>query len=1074
LIREVKSFSDAHTKNSEHLIDVDYIDGWNFPSNDTLIWEREFGTRILSKVSLPEIGTPNLQPDKPEMFSAFVDAIKWSTSGKIADLINLPDEYLNYPITSPWKSAVQVEDYQLYPVLKSMTMPRVSLLLADDVGVGKTIEAGLILSELIAQRGIRRIMIVCPASIQEQWKEELKEKFNLDFVIINSSEVFNIQRSLGMDANPWTTSPRIITSMDYLRQQDILDRFASGAMKLQPDGSAMLPWDLLVVDEAHNLSPSMFGDDSLRCQMLRQISKYFEHRLFLTATPHNGFTVSFTGLLEMLDPLRFTQKTTLEDKDNAQIQASVVRRLKSELNAGRAVPRFVKRDVEGIPLHLDGKEKALFDALRKYREEGIKVVAKKGKREKNLGRFIFSILTKRLLSSSYAFARTWWNHVAGFDLEGFDIDEADRSRVRAEAAVVDDDEKERRESDAVRHGAGWLQHFAQELKPFIKDVSSALESMGWTSDVVDHGIEGIKSFPLDKKWDALVSCIEEILISNKTFRNDERLIIFTEYKDTQDYLIARFKEHKNWKYPEIQCLFGGASQVERSLVKQEFNDPRSPLRILVATDVAAEGLNLQNSCRYIIHQEVPWNPMRLEQRNGRVDRYGQGRDVTVFHFASDDDADIQFLSYVVNKVHQVREDLGSVGQVLDEAVFEHFSGKKINTGDIDDRLDKTSKISPEKQDLGSRDSGSEKKYEESLRHMQAVEFQMGLNEKNLNRLLAQALLLEKGTLKEENPGIYRFDYVPPSWKKLVTTSLTDRNEYLHGTLPKIVFDPKYFTVLENNRPIFRPKHDTVLLRLGHPIMQKAVTVLRRHLWEESNDIHRWTMVQSNLPRGIDIVICVYCTVSVRNNLGETAYSQVLELPFILQKSMIEKVEFDLWNEIKRLDDFILTSEQIDFWNPIIHECWMNNVSSVEKSIEKLKDKIRIDFNKSFSLTIKKLTKDESKRFDDRVKELETEKNPRSLEKLRKEFAKANTLAMQLTFSEEKNLERQRYKREIEVKLSDAEWERQHTQVMLLKQRLESEKERLLDKVLPRRYSLSSIDVQPIAVKVILQQRGDAT
>ncbi len=1074
LIREVKSFIDNHTKNTEHIVDIDYIDGWNFPSTDTLIWEREFGTRVLSKISLPEVGSPNLQPDNPDRFSAFVYAIKWSTSGKIADLMDLPSKYLNYPITSPWKSAVQVEDYQLYPVLKSMAMPRVSLLLADDVGVGKTIEAGLILTELIAQRGIRRIMVICPASIQEQWKEELKEKFNLDFVIMNSSEVFNIQKSLGMDANPWTTSPRIITSMDYLRQQDILDRFASGAMKLQPEGSAMLPWDLLVVDEAHNLSPSQFGDDSLRCQMLRQISKYFEHRLFLTATPHNGFTVSFTGLLEMLDPLRFTQKTTLEDKDNAQIQTSVVRRLKSELNAGRAVPRFVKRDVEGIPLHLDGKEKALFDALRKYREEGIKIVAKKGKREKNLGRFIFSILTKRLLSSSYAFARTWWNHVAGFDLEGFDIDEADRSRTRAEAAVVDDDEKERRESDAVRHGAGWLQHFTLELKPYIQNVSSILESMNWTSDVVDHGVDGIKSFPLDKKWDALVSSIEKILISDKTFRNDERLIIFTEYKDTQDYLIARFQENNNWNYPEIQLLFGGASQAERSLVKQEFNDPRSPLRILVATDVASEGLNLQNSCRYIIHQEIPWNPMRLEQRNGRVDRYGQGRDVTVFHFASDDDADIQFLSYVVNKVHQVREDLGSAGQVLDEAVFEHFSGRKVETKDIDDRLEKTSNLSPEKQDLGSRDFGSEEKYEESLRHMQAVEFQMGLNEKNLNCLLTQALLLEKGTIKEETSGIYRFDYVPPSWKKLVTTSLTDRKEYLHGTLPKIVFDPKYFTVIENHRPIFRPKHDTVLLRLGHPIMQKAVTVLRRHIWEESNDVHRWTMVQSNLPRGIDIVVCVYCTLLVRNNLGETAYSQVLEIPFILQKNTIEKVEFDLWDEIKRLDNYVLTNDQIDYWNPIIHECWIDNISGVEKSIEKLKETIKNDFNKCFSSTIKKLRKVESKRFDDRVKQLDTEKNPRALERLKKELVKAEQQALQLTFSEENNLERKQHLRAVEDKVSDAEWERQHTQIMLLKQRLESEKERLLDRVLPRRYSLSSVDVQPVAVKVILQQREVST
>jgi len=1069
LVRTVNQFTDSHTRNKHHLVEIEYIDGWHFPSYDTLIWEREFGTRVLSKVALPEIGSPQLQPDAPSRFDAFVDSIRWSNSAKIANLIDLPKKYVSFPVTSPWKSAVQVEDYQLYPVLKAMTFPRVSLLLADDVGVGKTIEAGLILTELIAQRGIRRIMIVCPASIQEQWKEELFDKFNLDFVIMNSAEVFNIQKSLGMDANPWTVYPRIITSMDYLRQQDILNRFTTGAMKLQPEGSAMLPWDLLVVDEAHNLSPARFGDDSLRCDMLRKIGKYFEHRLFLSATPHNGFTISFTGLLELLDPLRFTQKTVLDEKDNAQIQVSVVRRLKSELNEGRVVPRFVNREVMGIDLHLDGCEKQLYDALRNYRENGLKILGKKGKRERNIGHFIFSILTKRLLSSSYAFARTWWNHIAGFDLEGFGIEEADRSRRKAEAAVVDDEEKERRESDAVRHGGGWMQYISDELKPFIIDISEILVDMGWTEDIVDIGVENITEFPVDKKWDALRSKIEDLLIENKNFRDDERLIIFTEYKDTLDYLIARLEIEKKWKNPMIQCLFGGASKVERSLVKQEFNDSVSPLRILVATDVAAEGLNLQNSCRYVIHQEIPWNPMRLEQRNGRVDRYGQDRDVTVFHFASDDDADIQFLWYVANKVHQVREDLGSVGKVLDEAVFDHFSGGGVDTAEIDDRLKKTATYSSEKKDLVFRDAGSEEDYGSSLQHLKAVELQLGLNEKNLYRLLHQALLLENGSLKEVNSGVYRFEHVPPSWKKLISSSLTDNKEYLHGALPKIVFDPKYLCDVKNNRSIFRQKHDMVLLRLGHPIMQKAITVLRRQLWGESKEVRRWTVVQSDLPGDMEIVSCVYCMVNVRNDLGETVYAHVFEIPLMLQKHSVKRVEDELWDEIKRFDTVELEPSQFGFWNPVIHECWLNNRSDIEGIIEALNDAVTADFNQCFSSSLKEVRKEEKKRFNERVKELNIEKNPRSLERLRKELARAEDQALQLTFSKEKNIERQRYKKEVEEKLSDAEWERQHSQVMVLKKRLESEKERIIEKVLPNRYRLSSVDVQPVAVCMIVQK-----
>jgi hypothetical protein len=170
IIRKVKPFVDAHTKREEHFLNVEYIDGWSFPSEDNIVWEREIGTRVLSSATVPDVGSPNSSLDTPEKFYAFLDAIKWSTQGNIANLIDLPKEYESANFASPWKSAVEVEDYQLYPVLKAMSMPRVSLLLADDVGVGKTIEAGLIASELISQRGIRRIMIICPASIQEQWR----------------------------------------------------------------------------------------------------------------------------------------------------------------------------------------------------------------------------------------------------------------------------------------------------------------------------------------------------------------------------------------------------------------------------------------------------------------------------------------------------------------------------------------------------------------------------------------------------------------------------------------------------------------------------------------------------------------------------------------------------------------------------------------------------------------------------------------------------------------------------------------------------------------------------------------
>ena len=236
-------------------------------------------------------------------------------------------------------------------------MPRVTLLLADDVGLGKTIEAGLVLRELLGRRRIRRVMVICPASLQLQWHDELTSKFALDFTVLDRAATVDIQREYGMDANPWAVTPRSITSMDFLRQPDVLGSFLAAAQRLER-GHA-LAWDLLVVDEAHNLAPLGFSERSDRAKMLSEVAQHAEHRLFLTATPHNGFTASFSGLLEQLDPVRFRQTSELNDAERGQVDLVMVRRLKSELNerAQRRgeVPPFTNRACEGDPLQVVGR-----------------------------------------------------------------------------------------------------------------------------------------------------------------------------------------------------------------------------------------------------------------------------------------------------------------------------------------------------------------------------------------------------------------------------------------------------------------------------------------------------------------------------------------------------------------------------------------------------------------------------------------------------------------------------------------------------------------------------------------------
>jgi SNF2 family DNA or RNA helicase len=273
-------------------------------------------------------------------------------------------------------------------------MPRVSLLLADDVGLGKTVEAGLILTELLLHRRVRRVLVLSPASLRQQWQEEMRDKFSLGFDVVDREETHALQKRLGLDANPWRTFPRIVASYHYLKQPDVLERFRAACR--QPEGSSLLPWDLLIVDEAHNLTPSNFGHDSDLCEMLRLISPWFEHKLFLTATPHNGHTRSFSGLLELLDPVRFTQTSEFTAAERKRVEEVVIRRLKREINEAdahaRRPPRFGERSLDPVPLFFGPRERALSAAFGDFRTALRSAVAAARRADQIAGTFAVEVL----------------------------------------------------------------------------------------------------------------------------------------------------------------------------------------------------------------------------------------------------------------------------------------------------------------------------------------------------------------------------------------------------------------------------------------------------------------------------------------------------------------------------------------------------------------------------------------------------------------------------------------------------------------------------------------------------------
>ena len=655
-------------------------------------------------------------------------------------------------------------------------------------------------------------MVICPASLQLQWRDELSSKFALDFTVLDRAATVDVQREYGMDANPWAVTPRSITSMDFLRQPDVLAAFLAAANRLER-GHA-LAWDLLVVDEAHNLAPLGFSERSDRAKMLAEVAQHAEHRLFLTATPHNGFTASFSGLLEQLDPVRFRQTSELNDAERGQVDLVMVRRLKSELNerAERRgeVPPFTDRACEGHPVQVVARGAA-------PRRGAARVPPRRQRRPRDARSPRAQRRALRLLAADQAPALVLRMRSRG---PGGSTSRATptpsrstrpRSR-RCELSARRLTTRRRpgaRRTSSARAPAGSSRH-ELALRTAREEVSDALVGLGWGREVVDEPLDPravttTTTFPPDGKWDAIRAWFDEHLRPDGQLTDEERAIWFTEYKDTLDYLLARLAG-EGYDVPQVRSLFGGSSLAERAEVRECFNEASDPIRLLVATDVAAEGLNLQTSCRYVVHYEVPWNPMRLEQRNGRVDRHGQARDVTAFHFTSDEDEDVKFLDYVVNKVDKVRSDLGSVGEVIDRGLEEHFADEQLTAEEMDRRVELVREHAAQRTDLPEpEDSIDERAGEGAAAVLDATAESLRIDPERLERLLTVAAALDQGEVRPTGDGAVKLHRSPPSWQRTVDASLRIEQAGARGALPRLVFDVRRADADDRRRPPGLPR-----------------------------------------------------------------------------------------------------------------------------------------------------------------------------------------------------------------------------------------------------------------------------
>ncbi|MGH7899841.1 MAG: SNF2-related protein, partial [Candidatus Binatia bacterium] len=377
------------TSGTDNLVSLSCIDDDAQGEVLEVLWEREVDSEILAEEGWARIGERGF--DAPGLFSAYLNTLRWNT-------VTATDPTL---FQSPFRAGIEVLAYQLEPLRKALLLPRVNLFIADDVGLGKTIEAGLILRELMLRQRVHRVVVAAPPAVVPQWHDELEERFGLTFAIYDRDFVREQRIERGYAVNPWTTHSRFIISHALLRDP-------AYTVALQDWLGAFAPGSVLILDEAHHAAPSSgsrYAIDSRFTRTMRELAHRFEHRLFLSATPHNGHSNSFAALLELLDPQRFTRG--VEVKSAKELDAVMVRRLKEDLR--RMQGGFPSRHVPAIRINdlpHDAPELVLatkLTELRRLREERL---ASASRTARGAGRLTIIGLQKRLWSSLEAFART--------------------------------------------------------------------------------------------------------------------------------------------------------------------------------------------------------------------------------------------------------------------------------------------------------------------------------------------------------------------------------------------------------------------------------------------------------------------------------------------------------------------------------------------------------------------------------------------------------------------------------------------------------------------------------------------
>lgn len=531
-----------------------------------------------------------------------------------------------------------------------LKLPRIRFLLADDPGAGKTIMAGLLIKELKARGLIKRILIVTPANLTFQWQREMKDKFREQFTVVRSDL---LRANYG--TNPWQDNDQVVASVSWLsRIEDARDSLLRSQ------------WDLVIVDEAHKMSAYSADKETLAYKLGKALSEMTDHFLLMTATPHKGDPANFALFLQLLDRDVYGDVSSLEQAMVNRDAPFYLRRVKEALvtfphpDTGEVRSLFTKRIVKTAKFEITDDELEFYDALTRFvQDQSIRAAEANSPQGRAVG-FTMAMLQRRFASSLYAARRTlermkerrekiladpegyWREQISRRVPEGFDdLEEEDQQAIIAQLEEI-----------VLSPDPALLRTEVADLAKLI-DQARALETRATETKLV---------------------ALKELLTEHGIFGDPQmKLLIFTEHKDTLDYLTGDGKDGRplgklrEWGL-SLTMIHGGMKIGDRDtpgsriFAEREFKES---CQVMVATEAAGEGINLQ-FCWLMVNYDIPWNPMRLEQRMGRIHRYGQEKDCLIFNFVATNTAEGRVLQKLFDRIAAIEDDLdpGRTGKIF--------------------------------------------------------------------------------------------------------------------------------------------------------------------------------------------------------------------------------------------------------------------------------------------------------------------------------------------------------------------------------------------------------------------------